>query len=99
MASVEPASLLRELRADAARRSGVPESSTVVESSEPVTWRDSSLGCPEPDRLYMQALVPGWRIRIEAGGTRHDYHASRRGQWVWCPPGRAVDPAPGNPRV
>jgi hypothetical protein len=30
--------------------------------AERVTWSDGSLGCPEPDMLYTQALVEGYRI-------------------------------------
>jgi hypothetical protein len=43
------------------------------------------------------ALVPGYRIRIQAGDNVLDYHASRRGYLVLCPPGRSVDPVPGGP--
>jgi hypothetical protein len=46
---------------------------------------------------YTQALVPGWRVRIEVGGAAPlVYHASRRGQWLRCPAGRSGDPQPGN---
>jgi hypothetical protein len=30
--------------------------------AERVTWSDGSLGCPEPDVMYTQALVDGYRI-------------------------------------
>jgi hypothetical protein len=92
------ATIVQAARIDAAARSGVDAANTVVLSAETVTWRDSSLGCPEAGRMYMQALVPGWRIRIDAGGTRHDYHANRRGQWLCCAPGRAVEPVGDDPR-
>ena len=60
-----------------------------VSSVETVTWLDGSLGCPEPDLMYTQALVAGYRIRIEAGGKTLDYHADKRGTVVLCPPERA----------
>jgi len=82
--------------ADAERRAGAQAAVRTIDS---VTWRDGSLGCPQPGRLYTQALVPGWRIRIDAGGQFHQYHANRRGTWVWCPPGIAEDPAPGDARI
>ena len=88
-------SIVTAVRADAQRRSGVPADRVSVASSESVTWSDGSLGCPQPGRLYTQALVPGWRIRVLAGDTTHDYHANLRGRWLWCPPGQAVDPVPG----
>ncbi len=38
-----------------------PEALT-LESWEAVTWRDSSLGCPQPDMMYLQVLTPGYRF-------------------------------------
>jgi hypothetical protein len=88
--------VLQAARADAEQRAGAQG---VVRSIDSVTWRDGSLGCPQPGRLYTQALVPGWRIRIDAGGVLHQYHANRQGMWLWCPPGAAVYPAPADARI
>jgi hypothetical protein len=72
-----------------------------VASVEAVTWRDSSLGCPQDGMLYMQVLVPGHRVRIVApDGTAFDYHLGSRERWVHCPAGRARAPLPQpNPRI
>jgi hypothetical protein len=86
-------------RADAARRTGVAAESLALISAESVTWSDGSLGCPQPDVLYTQALVPGYRIRLRGPGGEMDYHASARGALVLCPAGRAVDPLPGASRM
>ena len=83
---------------DAARRAGTAVAELKVASVERVTWLDGSLGCPEPGLMYTQALVPGYRIRIEAGGKALDYHANTRGEMQLCPPGRAVAPAAQQPR-
>ena len=64
-------------------------------ASQAVTWSDGALGCPEPGRAYTQALVPGWQIRLRAGTEVLDYHASRGGALLLCPPGRAVLPPAG----
>jgi hypothetical protein len=85
--------LVQPILADARQRSG--DGSARVVSAEAVTWSDGSLGCPQPDRMYTQALVPGWRIRVAAAGQELDYHASTRGAWVLCPPGRSKPPVPG----
>ena len=77
---------------DAARRTGLPRDQLTVVSVEPVTWRDSALGCPEPGMMYTQALVAGFRITIEAAGKSLDYHADRKGRVLLCPPERAVAP-------
>ena len=82
--------------ADATGRSGLTAPRVKVASAEHVTWSDGSLGCPQPGMLYTQALVPGYRIRIQAGAETLDYHASARGALVLCPPDRAVDPIRDN---
>lgn len=86
------ASLPVALRADAARRAEVQPDDVRLIEHRSVSWGDGSLGCPEPGRQYTQAVVPGFRIRVEAGGRTLAYHADRRGNWLWCPPGRAVEP-------
>lgn len=79
---------------DAAQRTGIDTVDLIVESARPVTWGDGSLGCPEPGMNYTQALVPGYRILVRAGGQLLDYHAGRRGHFMLCPAGRAVAPLP-----
>ena len=85
-------SVTEAVLADAAKRTGKARSALVVERAEAVTWADGSLGCPEPGMNYTMALVPGYRIRVRAGEQLLDYHASRRGYFVLCPPGRSADP-------
>lgn len=90
-------SIVRSALEDAARRTGLDASTLKIVSSEAVTWPDGGLGCPEPGMMYTMALVPGYRVRIQAGDKVLDYHASRRGNLVLCPPERNVDPVPGGP--
>jgi hypothetical protein len=87
----------RAVRADAAtlwRRSD--EGAGLTVRTESVTWRDGALGCPSADRMYTQALVPGWRIVVTDGSRSATYHASRSGRWLLCPPERAQEPLPGD---
>jgi len=79
---------------DAARRTGLPEDALVVVQAQAVVWRDGSLGCPEPDMAYTQALVPGFRVQVRAGDDVMDYHANRHGRLRLCPTGRAQEPLP-----
>ena len=85
--------------ADAAKRTGLKRTDLKVLSAEAVTWSDGSLGCPQPGMMYTQALVPGYRVQIRAGGQDLDYHASRMGLPALCPSGRAVPPSAGNERI
>jgi len=82
--------------ADASQRTRLEVAKLEVVESVAVTWADGSLGCPEPGMNYTMAPVPGYRIRIKAGDKLLNYHASARGYWVFCPSGRAVEPAPSD---
>jgi hypothetical protein len=83
-------SIIRAAVDDAARRTGQNVSTLQVISSDAVTWPDGSLGCPQPGVIYTMAPVPGYRMRIQAGDTVLDYHASQRGFLVYCPGERAT---------
>ena len=93
------ADAVRAARADAARRTGVSAEALELISAETVTWSDGSLGCPQPDMLYTQALVPGYRVRLRGPAGEMDYHASARGALVLCPAARALNPLPGASRI
>jgi hypothetical protein len=97
-APLPPAELLAQALADASRRSGVAQQDLVIVKSLRVTWRDGSLGCPEPGMSYTQALAPGWQLVIRAAGQDLDYRCADRGRFMLCPPGRGRDPAPGDVR-
>jgi hypothetical protein len=81
---------------DAAQRSGATRAQLNVKSAQAVMWSDGSMGCPQPGRMYTQALVPGWLIEIAVAGaptaTVLRYHASQRGAWLHCPASRAQAP-------
>jgi hypothetical protein len=98
-------SMLPSLLEDAARRSGAAAADLRVVSVEDVMWPDGALGCPEPGRMYTQALVPGQRVRIAAPGALEapmHYHISKRGNaWLYCPAERVQQPLPreADPRI
>jgi hypothetical protein len=60
---------------DLARRLKVPEDQIEVLEVEKVTWPDGSLGCPQPDEMYTQALVEGHRIVLGHGERVFLYHS------------------------
>jgi hypothetical protein len=53
------------------RTAGVDSTSLTVTRAEPVTWPDSSLGCPQPGIQYLQVLTPGYLIELH--GAQGDY--------------------------
>ncbi len=79
-----PADLLQQARADAARRAGVALNRVSIIFVEAVEWRDSSLGCPEPGKMYLQAITPGYRIVLQAGGKGYEYHSDRSQRVIPC---------------
>jgi len=91
-------SIVDAARLDASTRTGLSPEAIKVLSAERVTWSDGSLGCPSPGMLYTQALLPGFRVMLEAGGQVLDYHAGASGHLVLCPAGRAVEP-PADDRI
>jgi hypothetical protein len=76
--------LLGQVKADAAAKTGAPPSQVQVISSQRMDWPDSSLGCPQPGQMYLQVVTPGYRITVEAGGRRLEYHTDLSGRFVVC---------------
>lgn len=56
---------------------------TVLEASD-VTWRDSSLGCPQPDMMYAQVLTFGQLILLTANGQEYAYHQGENQEPFLC---------------
>jgi hypothetical protein len=79
-----PDEIVQKAIADAAVQAGVDPSAVTVVSAEATTWNDGALGCPEPGKMYTQALVPGYKIVLEADGKTMDYHASETGSVKLC---------------
>ena len=80
-------------KSDLATRLEITEQDIELSEAREVTWRDGALGCPEPDMMYTQALVPGYYIRLSAGDDSYAYHAGRDGQPFLCPEERSQPPA------
>ncbi|NLE76480.1 MAG: hypothetical protein GX605_06980, partial [Chloroflexi bacterium] len=72
----EAEALAAKARADLAARLGLAQKAITLESLEPWTFADSSLGVPQPDTLYADVLTPGYIIRLSAGGATYCYHGA-----------------------
>lgn len=80
---------VRLAKEDLARRLNLPLDATTMEqivvvSAEEVTWPDTSLGCPQPGRMYTQILTPGYKIVLREEGKSYSYHASTLEQVFLC---------------
>lgn len=86
-ASLPPAAdgdLLNRMADDLAKRLGSKKSELQVLAVESVVWNDGALGCPQPDKAYTQATVPGLRVLFQHAGKTYQYHGSERGHFVYC---------------
>jgi predicted small lipoprotein YifL len=79
-----PQELLDQMIDHLAAQLSVERQAISVAGAEAVTWNDGSLGCPKPGEFYTQALVPGYRVILEANGQRYNYHASEKGYFFLC---------------
>lgn len=70
-----PADPVEQAKADLAAHLRVDPAQVTVVSTSEVTWRDGSLGCPEPGMMYTQALIPGIRTILEVAGKQYHYHS------------------------
>lgn len=66
---------------------GISAEEIEVLSVEMYEWPDTSLGCPEPGKMYAQVVTPGYRIILSAQGTRYDVRTDTEGKIrVICEP-------------
>mgnify|MGYP001052749444 CR=1 FL=1 len=73
----EAAAVVAAAKSQLAAEHGVDVSQIRLRSLEETTFPDTSLGCPEPGRFYLQVLTPGYIIRLELAGAVYEFHASR----------------------
>ena len=75
--SAESDAFVQKAVADLVARLQHPSPEIAIVSVSETDWRDSSLGLPEPGRMYAQVITPGYRIILSAGGTTYRYHAGQ----------------------
>jgi len=75
-----------QVRSQIATDLGVPTESLTLVGSIHEDWPDTSLGCPQPDHMYAQMIVPGWRFTFsDEAGTLYEVHTDESGsQYVLC---------------
>lgn len=87
-----PGELMARILEAAADRADVEVSEIEILRAEAVTWPDGSLGCPEPGQVYIQVLIDGYHVVVEAGGEELDYRATDDGNFRYC-----ENPGPNRP--
>ena len=69
---------------DLAARLGVGVDEVGLLDARHVTWRDGSIGCPEPALAYTQAEVPGALIVLRVADSSYRYHAAEDAPFFYC---------------
>lgn len=80
-----PPAILEMVTAEAARLAGVAADQVTIVRAEPAVWPDGSLGCPQPDEMYTQALVNGFWIVLQVGAVPYDFRVRSDGSFRLCP--------------
>ena len=79
-----PDSILSAVRSDVAARSGLAADAIRLVSARAMRWNDGSMGCPQPGQSYMQVILDGFQVILEAQGRSYDYRTDTRGGLVLC---------------
>lgn len=79
-----PAAVLDRVLHTAELATGINRQSFEITRSEAMVWSDGSLGCPQPDEVYTQAAVDGFRVQIAADGLVLDYRVGEGDRIVAC---------------
>ena len=59
---------------------------------QPVTWSDTSLGCPDPDQTYTQVDIQGYHIVVSVADELYIYHSDSNTAYP-CPLEQSIIPA------
>ena len=85
LASLDPSQQFAQRgREEAAKLLGIPVDQLTIDKIESVRWRDSSLGCAEPGKVYAQVLTPGIRVALSGAGQKVEVHGDTSGRMVVC---------------
>lgn len=85
-----PQEIFDAVLADLLAVTGATKEEVTLVSGNEITWNDGSLGCPQPDVMYTQALVDGYQIIFTVDGVTYDYHLDKNGTFFLC--GNSLSP-------
>lgn len=87
-----PSDILEPIVQAVAADAAVAIDQVTIVRAEAVTWRDGSLGCPEPGVMYIQVLIDGYWVVLQVGDQTYDFRVDNQGDFRLCPPGRGQPP-------
>lgn len=81
-------------KTDLAQRLEVSEEVVAIIKFNRVYWSSAALGCPDPDKQYIQANIPGVMLLLQVGDIDYRYHARKGTTPFYCPEEQAEPPVP-----
>jgi hypothetical protein len=75
---------VRRATTDLARRLKINQREIALQRVVPATWSDTSLGCPEPDRVYAQVLTNGYVMLLSCKQDVYEYRTDTEGRILVC---------------
>ncbi len=82
---------------DLSQRFSIPGEQIKLQEAVEVTWSDSSLGCANPESIYLQVITPGYLLRFQVMDRVFEYHTDKTNNVIYCeepslaPPGTLPD--------
>lgn len=67
--------LIEKAKTDLAGRLAVSVNEITLVEAKSVVWPDASLGCPQPEMVYIQVPEDGLLIRLQVGDQIYPYHS------------------------
>ena len=71
-------------REDLASALNVEMAEIMMAEAQATEWHDTSLGCPEPGKMYAQVITPGYRLTLAVDGRLYVYHTDEGHQAIRC---------------
>lgn len=79
-------SIIKAIREDLARKTGIAPGQLRIAQSSRQTWPDGCLGLAEPDQICTQALVEGWRVVVSYRNRSWVYRTNASGSLIKLEP-------------
>lgn len=77
-----------------ATQTNVPIDQIEIVNVQSMTWPDTSMGCPQPDMVYLQVQKDGLLIQLRAGGMIYNYHSGGNLDPFLCVPTKSGSKEP-----
>ncbi len=91
--NMPPEPIIAQAQVALANHLNVISSTLTLSSSLMIEWTDSSLGCPDPARSYLQVITPGFLLTfVDAARTPYAIHTTDAGTpLIWCDAGTPIE--------